>query len=118
MLLPTHIVSDAEHIASKIMMVEYGVIRYMNPSGEYTKTAENFVWLVKMPAEKLAEYQNNAAISNVIAKDSVMEIRMIDEEKPFADAVQTAPALEDVYLYIFNYLPEKARRQRDANICV
>lgn len=104
-LLSTHIVSDVEHIASKIMMMEYGVIRYINTSNEYIKMAENCVWLVKMSAGKLVEYQNNAVISNVIAKDGVMEIRVIDEEKPFADAVQAAPTLEDVYLYIFNYLP-------------
>lgn len=109
-LLSTHIVSDVEHIASKIMMMEYGVIRYINTSGEYIKMAKNCVWLVKMPAEKLVEYQNNAVISNVIAKDDVMEVRVIDEEKPFADAVQTLPTLEDVYLYIFNYLPKKTGR--------
>lgn len=109
-LLSTHIVSDVEHIASKIMMMEYGVIRYMNTREEYIKRVENRVWLVKMSAEKLVEYQNNAVISNVIAKDGVMEVRVIDEEKPFADAVQAAPTLEDVYLYIFNYLPEQARR--------
>lgn len=109
-LLSTHIVSDVEHIASKIMMMEYGVIRYINTSNEYIKMAENCVWLVKMSAEKLVNYQNNAVISNVIAKDGVMEIRVIDEEKPFADAVQAAPTLEDVYLYIFNYLPARARR--------
>ena len=109
-LLSTHIVSDVEHIASKIMMMEYGVIRCMNTREEYIKMAENCVWLVKMSAEKLVEYQNNAVISNVIAKDGVMEVRVINEEKPLTDAVQTTPTLEDVYLYIFNYLPEKARR--------
>ncbi len=109
-LLSTHIVSDVEYIASKIMMMEYGVIRYMNTREEYIKMAENCVWLAKMSAEKLVKYQNNAVISNVIAKDGVMEVRVIDEEKPFADAVQTTPTLEDVYLYIFNYLPKKARR--------
>lgn len=109
-LLSTHIVSDVEHIASKIMMMEYGVIQHMHIREEYIKMAKNCVWLVKMSAEKLVKYQNNAVISNVIAKDGVMEVRVIDEGKPFADAVQTAPTLEDVYLYIFNYLPEKTRR--------
>ena len=109
-LLSTHIVSDVEHIASQIMTMEYGVIKYVNTREEYIKMAEKCVWLVKMSAEKLVEYQNNAVISNVIAKDGVMEVRVIDDEKPFADAVQTVPTLEDVYLYIIHYLPQKARR--------
>lgn len=63
-----------------------------------------------MPAEQLVEYQNQAVISNVIAKDDYMEVRVIDESKPVREAVQAVPTLEDAYLYIFNYLPGKKRR--------
>ena len=65
---------------------------------------------MKMPAEQLVEYQNQAVISNVIAKDGLMEVRVIDESKPAREAVQAVPTLEDAYLYIFNYLPGKKRR--------
>ena len=68
------------------------------------------VWLVKMPVGQLVEYQNRAVISNVIAKDDYMEVRVIDESKPVPEAVQAVPTLEDAYLYIFNYLPGKNRR--------
>lgn len=109
-LLSTHIVSDVEHIATQIMMMEYGVIQHTHVSEEYIKMIENCVWLVEMPAEQLVEYQNNAIISNVIAKGDCMEVRVIDESKPVGNAVQTVPNLEDAYLYIFNYLPRKVRR--------
>lgn len=39
-----------------------------------------------------------------------MEVRMIEDTKPVPDAVQATPTLEDAYLYLFNYLPEKAGR--------
>lgn len=40
----------------------------------------------------------------------MMEVRIIEETKPDCDAVQAVPTLEDDYLYLFNYLPEKSRR--------
>ena len=109
-LLSTHIVSDVEHIAAQIMMMEYGVIQYTLTNADYIKKMDGRVWLVKMPAEQLVEYQNQAVISNVIARDDHMEVRIIDESKPFPEAVQAVPTLEDAYLYIFNYLPGKKRR--------
>lgn len=109
-LLSTHIVSDVEHIAAQIMMMEYGVIQYSLTNADYINKMDGCVWLVKIPADQLVEYQNQAVISNVIAKDDYMEVRVIDESKPVPEAVQAVPTLEDAYLYIFNYLPGKKRR--------
>ncbi len=109
-LLSTHIVSDVEQIATQIMMMEYGVIHHMHSSREYVKMTAGKVWLVEMPAEELVEYQNQAVISNVVAKDGLMEVRVISETKPAYNAVQAVPDMEDAYLYIFNFLSEKTRR--------
>jgi len=109
-LLSTHIVSDVEHIAAKIMMMEYGDIQHIHTGGEYIQMMKGRVWLTEMSAEKLVDYQNQAVISKVRAKDGCMEVRIIAETKPTLDAVQTTPTLEDAYLYLFNYLPEKTGR--------
>ncbi len=109
-LLSTHIVSDVEQIASQIMMMEYGVIHHMHSSGEYVKMMAGKVWLVEMSAEELVEYQKQAVISNVAAKDGLMEVRVIAESMPADSAVQAVPNLEDAYLYIFHFLPERAGR--------
>lgn len=102
-LLSTHIVSDVEQIAAQIMMMEYGVIHHVHSSGEYVKMMADKVWLVEMPAEDLVEYQKQAVISNVAAKDGVMEVRVIAKSRPADNAVQAVPNLEDAYLYIFNF---------------
>ena len=109
-LLSTHIVSDVEYIAAQIMMMEYGVIQHTHTREDYIKMAEGYVWLIEMSAEQLVEYQKKAVISNVITKGNYMEVRVIDESKPNNNAIQVTPNLEDVYLYIFKYLPEKLRR--------
>lgn len=109
-LLSTHIVSDVEHIAAQIMMMEYGDIQHIRTGEEYIHMMEGRVWLAEMPAEQLMDYQNRAVISNVRAKTGRMEVRIIDDIKPVSDAVQAVPTLEDAYLYLFNYLPGKAGR--------
>lgn len=109
-LLSTHIVSDVEQIAAHIMMMEYGTIRHVQTGGEYIRMMEGRVWLVEMSAGQLVNYQNRAVISNVKVRDDCMQVRIIDEERPASDAVQAIPTLEDAYLYLFNYLPEKSGR--------
>jgi ABC-2 type transport system ATP-binding protein len=104
-LLSTHIVSDVDSIAKEIMMMEYGIINRQYTGEEYIKQVENCVWSFRIPVSELVVYQNNAVISNVIPRGETMEVRVIDEKKPNADAVPVAPNLEDAYLYIFNYLP-------------
>ena len=49
-------------------------------------------------------------ISNVAAKDELMEVRVIADTRPGDNAVQAVPNLEDAYLYIFNFLPKEVRR--------
>lgn len=109
-LLSTHIVSDVEHIAAKIMMMEYGNIQHIHTGGECIQMMEGRVWLTEMPAGKLVDYQNRAVISNVKAKGDRMEVRVIANAKPTFDAVQAMPTLEDAYLYLFHYLPERSGR--------
>jgi ABC-2 type transport system ATP-binding protein len=106
-LLSTHIVSDVDSIAKEIMMMEYGVINKPRTGAEYVRLIENCVWTFQIPVRELITYQNNAVISNVIPRGAMMEVRVIDEQKPNANAVQAAPNLEDAYLYIFNYLPAR-----------
>ena len=107
-LLSTHIVPDVESIAKEIMMIEWGNISRKHKAEEYIAQIENCVWSFLVPVEKLVEFQNKAVISNVVPKNGHMEVRVIDEHKPNADAISVPPNLEDAYLYVFNYLPNKA----------
>jgi ABC-2 type transport system ATP-binding protein len=96
-----------DSIAKEIMMMEYGIIRNPQTGEAYTKQITDCVWTFQIPVSELVTYQNNAVISNVIPRGNTMEVRVVDEQKPNADAVPAIPTLEDVYLYIFNYLPNK-----------
>jgi ABC-2 type transport system ATP-binding protein len=106
-LLSTHIVSDIDSIAKSVMMMEYGKIEKLGSSEDYIRQIEHCVWNLRIPVNQMVAFQNNAVISNVVPHGNMMEVRVIDEKRPSADAEAVTPNLEDAYLYIFNYLPAK-----------
>jgi ABC-2 type transport system ATP-binding protein len=104
-LLSTHIVSDVDSIAKQVMMMEYGRVEKNMSSEDYIKQIENCVWSLRVPVERMVEFQNRAVISNVVPQGKEMEVRVIDEQRPSDDAIPVTPNLEDAYLYVFNYVP-------------
>lgn len=101
-LLSTHIVSDIDSIAKQTVMIKDGRVGRMESNRHYVDAMEGKVWLMKMTVDELVEYQNNHVISNVIPAGGKMEVRVVSDTKPSADATAVAPTLEDAYLYEFN----------------
>ena len=102
-LLSTHIVSDIDSIARKTVMIKDGKVSRMESSQSFINAIEGKVWLLKMTVDELVEFQNTHIISNVVPIDNRMEVRVVADEKPSADAdaVNASAALEDAYLYEF-----------------
>jgi ABC-2 type transport system ATP-binding protein len=101
-LLSTHIVSDIDSIARQTVMIRDGKVGRMESSQRFVDAMEGKVWLIKMTVDELVVYQNNHIISNVIPVGNRMEVRVVSDDKPAADAISTPPTLEDAYLYEFN----------------
>jgi ABC-2 type transport system ATP-binding protein len=102
-LLSTHIVSDVDSIAKQVMMMESGVINLKASSAEFIRQVEGCVWTLMIPATALEVFQQNTVVSNVVPSGDMMQVRVIDEKQPSADAEHAAPNLEDAYLFIFQY---------------
>lgn len=101
-LLSTHIVSDIDCIAKETIMIKDGKVGRMESTQSFVEAMEGKVWLMKMSVDELVEYQNDHIISNVIPTGDKMEVRVVSDTKPGADAGVAIPTLEDAYLYEFN----------------
>lgn len=101
-ILSTHIVSDVEFIAEKIIMMKSGkILHYGNPR-EITAEIQGKVWECAVPAREAEIYAERFNVSNLRNTDGRRTIlRMVSEEKPFEGAVPAEPNLEDLYLYYF-----------------
>lgn len=101
-LLSTHIVSDIDSIAKQTVMIKDGKVGSMESTKYYVDRMVGKVWLVKMTVDELVGFQKDHVISNVVPKGDKMEVRIVSNIKPSADAIPAAPTLEDAYLYEFD----------------
>lgn len=98
-LLATHIVSDIEYIANQVILLKDGQLLKQDSPQALTRGIEGKVWNVTETDETVEEKLNHLKISNMMRDHDGIHLRVIDDEKPDANAVNIEPNLEDVFLY-------------------
>lgn len=98
-ILSTHIVSDVEYIADRIMIMKNGEMIRTKTAVEMLKEVRDCVWKC-LVAEKEADVLNEKYIvSNLKNHGDKVELRIVSKERPVPDAECAEAGLEDVYLY-------------------
>ena len=101
-ILSTHIVSDIEFIAEKIMMMKDGEIIHFGRPHEITSRIGGCVWECSVPTRRVKQYTISLNISNLRNEENGRTVlRVIADQPPVAGAVKVQPNLEDLFLYYF-----------------
>ena len=100
-LLSTHIVSDLEAVANKVILLKKGSVLDVKRPFELLEQIEGQVWIVTVPTAEEPTLTKKYACSNVMHTDGKSVIRLLSESGPHSDAIPTAPNMEDMYLYYF-----------------
>ncbi len=101
-ILSTHIVSDVEFIAEKILVMKSGRIIHWGRPGEITSEIQGQVWECAVSTEQADRYVAGLNVSNLRnERDGHTVLRVVAAEKPMEDARIVEPNLEDLYLYYF-----------------
>ena len=100
-LLSTHIVSDVEYIAGKILLMRNGRIAVSGTAQELSASMPERVWLCQVPKGRIDAFLKTLKVSNVKTTPEGAELRIISAEQPTDNAVQVVPTLEDVFLSYF-----------------
>lgn len=98
-ILSTHIVSDVEYIADKIMIMKDGQLRRTGTHEELTKEAEGRVWKCLVIEEEAMELNEHYIVSNLRPCKNQVELRIVSKHRPAENAVSQEVTLEDAYLY-------------------
>jgi ABC-type multidrug transport system ATPase subunit len=98
-ILSTHIVTDVESIAPNILMLADGKMISSTTQEGLIQKAEGRVWESVVSADKIEELQQRVIISNSMQQSDGIHVRIISNQKPMLNAIQTLPSLEDAYLY-------------------
>ena len=97
-ILSTHIVSDAEAVATEIAIIHRGRLLEHGAPEKLLQTVDGKVWQWVIPSADLTAVKQQYNISSTARRSDGVHVRVIDETLPHPDAQATIPTLEDAYL--------------------
>lgn len=106
-LLSTHIVSDIEYVANKILLMKDGSIRKNGTAGELLSGMSEKVWICKTDKSNSVLLNKKYKVSNIKMEEDKAVLRIISSNKPIENAVKTKATLEDLFLDYFDEMGEE-----------
>lgn len=102
-IIATHVVSDIEYIANKVIILKKGVIVDCDTPAALIKKMEGSVWNLPVEADELDQTQKRFLVTNLAhdEKSGKAMLRVLSNVRPSNAAEQVTPTLEDYYLSIF-----------------
>lgn len=101
-ILSTHIVSDVEFIASRILVMRKGAFVLDGTPEQIVAQARGKVWECHIGASRVEPMTERMAVANVrYAADGRAVVRAVADAAPVPDARLVEPTLEDLYLDVF-----------------
>ncbi|MDO4538531.1 MAG: ABC transporter ATP-binding protein [Coriobacteriales bacterium] len=102
-ILSTHIVSDVEFIANRILVMRQGSFLMDGSLGQLVAQAAGKVWECHTDARRAeAMAEDMPATSVRYSSDGHAVVRVVADERPMEGAVVVSPTLEDLYLLVFS----------------
>jgi ABC-2 type transport system ATP-binding protein len=98
-ILSTHIVSDVEATATHIALVNKGQLLREDAPENLLAELENKVWEWTVHSDDLPTLKQKYIVSGTIRKSDGVQVRVVSENQPEANAQNISPNLEDAYLY-------------------
>ena len=101
-LLSTHIVSDVEHIAGRILLMKEGRLLHQGSLEEITQVIQGKVFECLTNEEGAQALTGRCPIINYRSEGDKVFLRFVCEGEPPAGAAEVPAGLEDLYLYCFS----------------
>ena len=100
-ILSTHIVSDVEYIADRILIMKKGKFIMNGTVTELTESINGEVWECEAQESTLKSLDHSICVVNSHRQGKNIRLRAVSPIKPMESAVQAEPNLEDLYLSVF-----------------
>ncbi len=98
-ILSTHIVSDVEATATRIVLVNQGQLLREAAPEDLFKELEGKVWEWTVASGDLPTLKHRHIVSGTIRRSDGVDVRVVSAAQPDAQARSVSPTLEDAYLY-------------------
>jgi len=101
-ILSTHIVSDVEATATRIVLVNHGRLLVNTLPETLLRSVENRVWEWTIPSQELMQARQKYLVSGTLRRADGIQLRVIADNAPDHSARLAAPTFEDAYLKIIS----------------
>jgi ABC-type multidrug transport system ATPase subunit len=106
-IFSTHIIEDISSSCNQVAVLNKGKLRYLGKPIDMTKEAEGHVWQFKIPADDFGKFVGEHLVVHHMSEGESIRVRVISETKPWDNAINATPNLEDAYLWLL--------RKKDTN---
>ncbi|MCD4710482.1 MAG: efflux RND transporter permease subunit, partial [Bacteroidales bacterium] len=106
-IFSTHIIEDISSSCNTMAVINRGEVLFNGTPSEMTEIARGKVWKSSLPAEQFEEETRDMLVVHHMRDGNHIRFRAIAAEKPFADAIEESPLLEDAYLWLLRNDKEK-----------
>lgn len=100
-LLSTHIVSDVEYIADRIVLMKSGTAVLDDAAESICSAIDGKVWECVVSPDAADRLSAKHVVTNLHNTQSGVSLRIVSDTLPTENAVSVEPKLEDLYLYYF-----------------
>lgn len=101
-IIATHIVSDIEDIADDVIFIKNGEIMLFSTTSDAVKSIKEKVWNINISESEIDKIEEQYPNSIVEKNAQGLSLHIVCDEKPFDEAYNVPPTLEDLYMYYFN----------------
>lgn len=99
-VLSTHIITDVEAMATDLILLQQGRVRWTGTPPALQNDAAGAVWEVTLDPATFERLRSTYQISQAIRRGDQIDTRLIAASRPHADAIAIEPSLEEAYLYM------------------
>jgi ABC-type multidrug transport system ATPase subunit/predicted RND superfamily exporter protein len=99
-IFSTHIIEDISSSCNTMAVINNGEVLFTGTPREMTGIAKGRVWKVMLPAAEFEERTKNLLVMHHMRDENQIRVRCISAEKPFENAEEEHPLLEDAYLWL------------------
>jgi ABC-type multidrug transport system ATPase subunit len=99
-IFSTHIIEDISSSCNQVAVLNKGKLRYLGKPIDMTKEAEGHVWQFNIPLENFGKFVEEHLVVHHMSEGENVRMRVISELKPWENAINVSPNLEDAYLWL------------------
>ncbi|MCB0281599.1 MAG: efflux RND transporter permease subunit [Calditrichaeota bacterium] len=100
-IFSTHVIEDIASSCDRVAILNKGELCYLGIPQQMANEAKGKVWQYTISEEEFEKIEDKYnVVHHTRMDDGGIRIRVLADKKPFADALEVHPSLEDAYLWI------------------